>query len=137
MILDFMFPWIILAPPIAITKLLYRSKLVYFWWKATLPFEFQIWTFFVNSCLDGLWKRRCYRWNRTQLDDKTVITMTSLEGTSYISHKDHIHWIQCQCPIFIPVTQQRSFQFIEAVWDLYLQLLMVTCTSIAGNGLCH
>lgn len=68
-------------PPLAITKLLYRSKLVYFWWKATLPLGFQIWTFFVNSWMD------CDKEDATdeienQLDDKTVIIITTLEGTS-------------------------------------------------------
>lgn len=41
----------------------YRNKLVYFWWKATVPLNFQIWALFVDDWMDGSWWR-CCQWER-------------------------------------------------------------------------
>lgn len=50
-------------------------------------------------------------------DDKTVLITTTQEGTSS-SVMEYV-----PTPPFYAVTQQRAFPLIEAVWDLYLQLL--------------
>lgn len=114
----------------------YRNKLVYFWWKATVPLNFQIWALFVDDWMDGSWWR-CRQWEREKTPTRwwDWSSWPLKKALPILSNKDFFPRICARAPVYACGATKGLSDGGSSLGFVFTASRMVTCTSIAGNGL--